>query len=614
MTAVATAGARVPTGGGSKRQAAWIKFWPIFPILAFLGLFFIYPVAQLLLLSIFDKAGDVTGQHYAKLFDSSVYVRVIGITFRIAAWTTLIAVMAGYPVAYLLATSGERTRNNLILWVLMPFWTSFLVRTFAWMVLLGRNGTINDWLQQLGIIDAPARLIYNFAGVMIGMVHALMPLCVVTMLAVMRTIDQNLPLAAHTLGARGGQSFWRVYFPLSLPGVASGGLLVFIVSLGFFITPALLGSGREIMIAQVIIEQIEELLNWSFAGAVAVFLLATTLVAFFVYDRLFGMSTMSGEGGAHQVVKRRGLIGRGGAIVGMFFVAIMGFICDKFGEAWDAILPVNPAKPRIRLSRKVLWLAALAVIVYLATPSFFVIPVSVSENVFIQWPPKGFTWDWYDKFFSSPLWLGAMVRSFMVGIISAVLAMLIGVPAAFTLARQTMPFKGALFALVLAPMIIPHIIIAIALFYFYANAQHLLPFNLIGTTLGLVLGHTVISLPFVVVTIVAVLKNYDERLDHAALSLGATKWSTLRYITFPLITPGLIAAFLFAFVISLDELTIALFISGGQAPTLPKQMWVDAILKVSPTVTAVATVVLLFVTGLILLAEYARRASERRAR
>ena len=613
MTAV-TASAIPPSAGVSKKEAGWIKYWPIFPILVYLGLLFVYPVAQLLWLSVEDKAGDLSTIQYEKLFASTTYARVIGITFRIAAWTTLFSVLAAYPVAYLLSTSSERIRNNLLLWVLMPFWTSFLVRTFAWMVLLGRNGTINDILQRLGIIDAPAHLIFNFAGVMVGMVHALMPLCVMTMLAVMRTIDNNLPRAAATLGARGGQSFWRIYFPLSIPGVASGGMLVFIVSLGFFITPALLGSGREIMIAQVIIEQIEELLNWGFAGAVAVLLLATTLVAFFLYDRLLGMSTMSAGGGGSTQIERKGAIGQLGAWVGMRMIDVMGFVCDKFGEAWDFIRPVNPGKARASISRKVLWVVASAVIFYLAVPSFFVIPVSFSENNFIQWPPKGFTTQWYDAFLSSPLWFGAMIRSFVVGIISACLAMAIGVPAAFVLARQNMVMKGAVFAMVLAPMIIPHIIIAIALFYFYAQIQQFLPFNLIGETLGLVLGHAVISVPFVVVTIVAVLKNYDQRLDQAAMSLGATKWKTLRHVTFPLITPGLIAAFLFAFVISLDELTIALFISGGQAPTLPKQMWVDAILKVSPTVTAVSTVVLVVVTALILVAEYARRVSERRAR
>jgi ABC-type spermidine/putrescine transport system permease subunit II len=231
--------------------------------------------------------------------------------------------------------------------------------------------------------------------------------------------------------------------------------------------------------------------------------------------------------------------------------------------------------------------------------------MSFSEAAFIQWPPIGFTLHNYAMFLTDPIYVGAMIRSLVVAFTSAALAMLIGVPAAFVLMRQRVPGKGIIFAGILAPMIIPHIIIAIALFYLYAQL------GLVGTTVGLVLGHTVVSVPFVVVTIMAVLKNYDERLDQAAWSLGANKLKTLRYVTFPLILPGLIAAYLFAFVISLDELTIALFVSGGQTPTLPKQMWVDAIFKVNPMVTAVSTVVLVFVTSLILFAEFVRRRSEK---
>ncbi len=590
----------------SRRRPKWMPLWPLFPVLIFLAALFIFPVAQLLWLSVLNDDGGLTSVHYARLLDSAVYVKVLGITFRIAAWTTMFAIVAGYPVAYLLATANARTRNNLILWVLMPFWTSFLVRTFAWMVLLGRRGAVNDWLQTLGITDAPVRLIYNFAGVMIGMVHALMPLAIVTMLAVMRNIDHNLPKAASTLGARGGQAFWRVYFPLSLPGVASGALLVFIVSLGFFITPALLGSGREIMIAQIIIEQMEELLNWSFSGAVAVLLLTTTVVVFFLYDQLFGLSTVSGAQGVTGDSERRvGMLSRAGAFVGMQLIALMGWICDRFGEAIDAIRPIRPDRPRATMSRRVLWLCVITVLVYLVAPSFFVIPMSFSEQAFIQWPPKGFTFHNYAMFLNDPLYVGAMIRSFVVALTSAGLAMLIGVPAGFVLTRQRMRAKGLIFATILAPIIIPHIIIAIALFYVYAQI------GLIGTTIGLMLGHTVISVPFVVVTIMAVLKNYDDRLDQAAWSLGASKLKTLRYVTFPLILPGLIAAFLFAFVISLDELTIALFVTGGTTPTLPKQMWIDAIFKLNPMVTAVSTVVLVFVTSLILVAEFARRRSEK---
>ena len=606
MRALAEAAGADSAGSAGRRRPGWWAFGPLIPVLAFLAVLFVFPVAQLLWLSVVGEQGALTTAHYSRLFDSAVYVKVLGITFRIAAWTTLFCVLAGYPVAYLLATAHERTRNMLILWVLMPFWTSFLVRTFAWMVLLGRRGAINEWLQALGLTDAPMKLIYNFAGVMIGMVHALMPLAIVTMLAVMRNIDRNLSLAASSLGARGGQAFWRVYFPLSLPGVASSALLVFIVALGFFITPALLGSGREIMIAQVIIEQMEELLNWSFSGAVAVLLLTTTLVVFFVYDRLFGLSTVSSAGDiAGEGERRAGLIARLGAYLGARLIALMGWLCDHFSDAVEWLRVPRPERPRAALSRKVLWCTGVAVLVYLVAPSFFVIPMSFSEAAFIMWPPVGFTLHNYEMFLSDPIYVGAMIRSFVVALTSAALAMLLGVPAAFVMTRQRMRGKGVVFACILAPVIIPHIIIAVALFYAFAQV------GLVGSTVGLVLGHTVISVPFVVVTIMAVLKNYDTRLDQAAWSLGASKLRTLRHVTFPLILPGLIAAFLFAFVISLDELTIALFVSGGQSPTLPKQMWVDAIFKLNPMVTAVSTVVLVFVTSIILIAEFARRRAEK---
>jgi putative spermidine/putrescine transport system permease protein len=592
----------------ARRRPEWTALWPLAPLAVYLAGLFIYPVAQLLWLSALDGQGRLTGLHYVRLFTTATYVKVLGLTFEIALWTTLIAVLAGYPLAYLLATVPARTRNRLMLWVLMPFWTNFLVRTFAWLVLLGRKGAINEWLQAWGLRDAPAQLIYNRAGVLIGMVHALMPIAVLTMLAVMRGIDPGLPRAASTLGARGGQAFWRVYFPLSMPGVAAGALVVFVLSLGFFITPALLGSGRELLITQVIITQIEELMNWGFAGAVSVLLLGATLAVFLLYDQLFGRSALSGAtSAARPGGPRTSPIGRLGALVSARLLALMGWICDRCGEALDRIRPARADRPRRSGARGVLWTVALATLLYLAAPSFFVIPVSFSEASYIQWPPVGFTLRNYELFLANPVYVGAMLRSFVVGLSSAALAMLLGVPAAFVLTRRRVPGKAVVVAAILAPMILPHIITAIGLFFLYARL------GLVGTTLGLVLGHTSISAPFVVVTVMAVLRNYDERLDQAAWSLGASKLRTLRHVTVPLILPGLVAAYLFAFVISLDELTIALFISGGASPTLPKQMWVDAVFKVNPMVTAVSTVVLLFVTSLILVAELARRRVERAA-
>jgi putative spermidine/putrescine transport system permease protein len=179
--------------------------------------------------------------------------------------------------------------------------------------------------------------------------------------------------------------------------------------------------------------------------------------------------------------------------------------------------------------------------------------------------------------------------------------MVLGVPAAFALARRSFRGKTGALALVLSPLIMPRMIIAVALFYLYARI------GLVGSWLGLILGHAVLAIPFVVVTVMAVLKNYDERLDQAAGSLGAGPARTLYHVTLPLIRAGLVASFLFAFVTSFDELTIALFVTGGLTTTLPKQMWDDALLKVTPTLAAVSTVLILFVAVTIVLAERLRR-------
>ncbi|MCC6468891.1 MAG: ABC transporter permease subunit [Alphaproteobacteria bacterium] len=585
-----------------RARPAWIGLWPILPALLFLGFLFLYPVAQLLWLSALDKAsGDLTSAHYVRLFASPLYVKVLRITFEIAGWTTVFVILGAYPVAYYLATSSERRRNALMLWVLLPFWTSFLVRTFAWIVLLGRNGAINKWLQALGITGEPLDLIYNFTGVMIGMTHALMPLAVMTMVSVMENIDANLPRAASTLGARGGQAFWRIYFPLSLPGVAAAGLLVFITALGFFITPALLGGRLETMITQVIITQIQTMMNWAFGGAVSMLLLVAALIVFYLYDRALGMSTLAGSAAASQGEGRPNPVARLGAWAGGHVLDLLGRICDTVAGAWERVFPARPDRPRADRSRMVLTAVVALVIFFLAAPTFFIVPVSFTTDAFIEWPPKFFTLRWYQAYLDSPTWMSATVRSLMVATVAAFLAMLVGAPAAFILARRSMAGKTAAMALILSPLIIPRIIIAIALFYFYARL------GLVGSSLGLVLGHAVIAVPYVVVTVMAVLKTYDERLDQAAGSLGANRVQTLWHITIPLIRTGLIAAFLFAFITSFDELTIALFVSGGLATTLPKQMWDDSLLKVNPTLAAVSTMLLVFVTALILSAEYLRR-------
>jgi putative spermidine/putrescine transport system permease protein len=570
--------------------------WVLLPILLLLIVFFAWPVLRLLALSVVDgRSGGLSLAQYIKLFNSPVYAQVLAITFKIAALTTLIALAGGYPIAYLLATASRRTRGLVILAVLLPFWTSVLVRTLAWIVLLGRNGIINNAFVTHGIIDVPLPLVFNLTGVIIGMSHALMPLAVLTMFAVMQGIPRDLTRAAETLGASRGQVFWRIYFPLSLPGVAASGLMVFITSLGFFITPALLGGRHETMITQIIIEQVQTLLNWGFAGAVSMLLMAATITVLLLYDRMLGLSTLVGDNKA-RARTRPGPAAKAGA-------ALLGFLgdsCDSVARFSERLWRRRGgAVGHLHGSRG----PAILLLTFLALPTLFVVPISFTQSGFIEWPPVGFSLQWYRQILMSPLWISATLRSLGVGIVVAVCATAIATPAAFVLVRQRLRGRAALLAFLLSPMILPHLIIAVALFYLYARI------GLVGTSAGLVIGHTVIAVPYVVLTVMAVLKSYDQRLDQAAATLGARPSATIRRITLPLIRPGIISAAIFAFIISFDELTIALFTTGGLTATLPKQMWDDAVMKVSPALAAVSTLMLVFVSIMVLVAEWLRRRS-----
>lgn len=566
------------------------------PLVLLLVVLLIYPVGQLLLLSVFGEQGFSLAQ-YQKLFASSVYVNVLLITLKISLWTTFFSVVAGYPVAYLISSLSARRKTSLLFWVLLSFWTSFLVRTFAWVVLLGRNGVVNQLLQALGILDAPANLLYNFGSVLVGMVHALMPLAVLTMLSVMENIDRNLPRAASTLGARPGTAFWKIYFPLSMPGVAAAAIMVFVTAIGFFITPALLGGRKETMITQIIIDQVQQTLNWEFAGAVSVLLLVVVLVVFAIYDKVLGLSTMAG--GASTRVRASGtqsLSRRAGEAV-----------LTVLANVSDALFALLPARLRRSVSgtgqSRTLWWIVLLVLAFLAAPAFLMIPLSFDSGSGLTWPPKGFSLQWYEQMFTSPVWMQAITRSLIVGVGTGLLAMLIGTPAAFLLVRANMRGKSAMLAFVLSPIVVPRMIIAVGMFYFFARV------GLVGSTIGLILAHTVVAVPYVVITMMAVLRNYDTRLDLAAQSLGAGPWSTLRFVTFPILSAGLLSSFLFAFATSFDELTIALFASGGLNATLPKQFWDEVTLQISPVIAAVSTCLFIFIAALIWLADRLHRRS-----
>lgn len=572
---------------------AWMRAAMGAPLVVLLLLFLVYPVGQLLLLSVYNDSG-FTLAPYRQLFASSVYIDVLLITLKISLVTTLVCVVTGYPIAYLISVVDKERKARLLFWVLLSFWTSFLVRAFAWIVLLGRNGVINKLLISLGIISSPASLLYNFGSVLVGMVNALLPLAVLTMLSVMENIDRTLPRAAATLGARPGTAFWKIYFPLSLPGVAAAGIMVFVTAIGFFIVPALLGGRRETMITQLIIDQVQQTMNWGFAGAISVLLLFVVLIVFAAYDRLLGLSSMTGASAPRKAAPSRlsGPIRKAGDAL----LTVLGAISDRI----ILLLPSrrrgrNPDQAGLGLQAFV-WTMLLII----SAPTLLMIPLSFGSGG-LNWPPQGFTLHWYETVLNSPVWTQALLRSLMVGVGTGLLAMLIGTPAAFLLVRSDISGKAAWLAFILSPIVVPRMIIAVGLFYVFARM------GLVGSAAGLILGHTVVAVPYVVLTMMAVLRNYDTRLDHAAQSLGARPIATLRYVTFPILAAGMMSSFLFAFATSFDELTIALFATGGLNATLPKQFWDEVTLQVSPAIAAVSTCLFVFMGLLIFVAERLRR-------
>lgn len=286
MSVAEVRGVVVDASRAPERRDARRYLLLLVPAVLVLLALFVYPLLGIAERSIHRPRVGYTLEYYAQIWRVPVYLTVIWRTFQTSALVTLLCLALGYPLAYLLATLRPRVAQLLMIVVILPFFTSIIVRTYAWMVLLGRNGVVNQSLTWLGLTDAPLPLLYNTGGVFIGMTYVLLPYMVLTVYSVMRGIDPALVRAAHSLGASRWQAFRKVFLPLSRPGIAGGTLLVFILSLGFFITPALMGGPSDVMIAMLIEREVEFTLNWSFASALAVILLALTLIGFVGYNRI----------------------------------------------------------------------------------------------------------------------------------------------------------------------------------------------------------------------------------------------------------------------------------------------------------------------------------------
>jgi len=244
-------------------------------------------------------------------------------------------------------------------------------------------------------------------------------------------------------------------------------------------------------------------------------------------------------------------------------------------------------------ARILLGLFCLLIAIWLLAPTLVIVPISFNEKKSLAFPPSGLSWQWYENFFVNPEWSTSFFNSVKVAVLVAVLATVLGTMAAFGLDRMRSAASGFLRALLITPMVIPGVVLAIGIYAVYLDT------HLVGTTTGFVLAHTMLAIPFVLITVSASLEVFDKRLETAAASLGASRLTTFRTITLPLIAPGLLSGLLFAFVTSFDEIIVALFITSPYLKTLPVQIFTSITRDADPTVAAVGTILFLATTLLI---------------
>ncbi len=279
-----------------ERMERWKLFGLGSPALLLVLVILVIPVGWLFYVSFVGADGNFSLENYERMVSRKSYSRIFVTTFQVSLLTTALCIMIGYPLAYFMSQLPTKWANLCLVTVLLPFWTSLLVRTYAWLVLLQKQGLVNQWAISLGLWDEPLKFVHNMTGTLIGMVHIMLPFLILPVYGAMRAIDADYLKAASNLGASPKRAFWTVFFPLSTPGLFAGSLMVFVLCLGFFVTPAVLGGGRVIMVSMKIVSNIELFVNWGAASALGVVLLVITAIILWIASRFLRLEQMTGGG------------------------------------------------------------------------------------------------------------------------------------------------------------------------------------------------------------------------------------------------------------------------------------------------------------------------------
>lgn len=488
------------------------------PAFAILLVVFGIPIFLLFLTSL--NAPDFSLVNYQAFLRQPANVRVLFQTIEVSMVATAICIIIGYPTAYMITAVSKRLRTVLLIFVVIPYLTSLLVRTYAWIVILGDRGLINNLLLDLHLISSPLQVIYTRMAVYVGIVHIMLPVMILPLVSVMMGIDKSLMAAARSMGATPLAAFWRAFFPMSLPGVRSGSLLVFVLCLGFYITPAALGGLRDAMLSNFIAAQVASSFNMAYTATSAFILLGIAAVVLSIVGLDFSGTRVSAARAGRVAWSSR--LPSFGALTGY----LDELVCPYRAKRWTAKLyQTRGESPWWKLVGAVF---VGLVMFYLLFPSIVVIIMSFSDGTFLEFPPSRLSLKWYRSFFGDPSWTGAAWTSIQIAIAVAVLSTVVGTLAAYGLNRSSSRLRSFLTMVILAPITFPSIVVGIAAYL------GLLNLGLIGTQTGIILTHSIGASAYVVVIVSATLANFDRRLEQAGQSMRAGPLQTFRRVTLPL--------------------------------------------------------------------------------
>ena len=552
-----------------KREPRRLRVWGsrgvlLGPGVAYWLVLFLIPVGLLLAYSFFTRGPyggvryDLTLENYRRALDP-LYLRVLLTSLRIALASTALALLLGYPAAYFIATAPRKRRLLLLMLVILPFWTSFLIRTYAWIVLLNPVGLINKLLGLIGI--GPLPLLYNEGSIVVGLVYAYLPLMILPIYSSIERLGDGPREAAQDLYARPWSTFRRVLLPLTMPGVVAGCIFVFVPSMGNFIVPDLLGGGQEVMVGNLIQQQFLSARDWPFGATLAV------------------------------------------ALIGIMLILLVGQATVLRREQGTAERSPTESHAGRRHGRG--WLRAHIGIVY----AFLYIPIAVlvvlsfnESGLPTAW--TGFSLKWYGSLVDNQELIASVRTTLVVAVAVTGISTVHGTLLALGLHRTVRSrfLDSALFV----PAVIPDIVLAIGLLSF---------FNLVSMPLGvgtIVLAHVVFDMVFVAAIVRTRLGYFDVRIEEAAGDLYAGPLSTFLRVTLPVIAPGILAGALVAFTLSVDEFVIAFFNSGPTSITFPIRIYSMIRFGVTPEINAIAAIVLVVSLVLILVALRLSRGREDR--